>query len=227
MALYIAPYREGRRLMNEAIPIDGREIFIKDLWQLTLSCCRNDEWPEYRKFLSNNYTNITRTMKLHCHDNDTNKYSLDLTGIRDQSTINNSDVVAPMYINGGKKENKVLPYDDDNKITFVLVEGSVLIFRPPLQYRNEQWMRNLEYRVVAADADAGADDLVEEEVVPVVADADDGVKEAEEEELEVEEAEVVVVADDGVKAAGAQSVSLCHTVTVICMICPPTLVESL
>ena len=148
---------------------------------------------------------------------DTNEYSLDLTGFRDQSTINNSDVVAPMYIDGGKKENKVLPYDDDNKITFVLVEGSVLIFRPPLQYRRGKWMRNLEYRVVAADADAGADDVVEEEVVPVVAvvdadagvvDADDGVKEAEEEEeLEVEEAEVVVVADDGVKEAGEQSVS--------------------
>jgi len=226
MAFVLVPIRDGKRLMNDAIPIDGKEIFIKDLWQLTLSCCRNDEWPEYRKFLSNNYTNITRTMKLHCHDNDTNKYSLDLTGIRDQSTINNSDVVAPMYINGGKKENKVLPYDDDNKITFVLVEGSVLIFRPPLQCRKGKWMRNLEYRVVAA----GADDVVEEEeaaaeVVPVVADADDGVKEAEE-ELEVEEAEVVVVSDDGVKAAGEQLVRLCHTVTVICMKCPPTLVTN-
>ena len=222
MAFVLVPIRDGKRLMNDAIPIDGKEIFIKDLWQLTLSCCRNDEWPEYRKFLSNNYTNITRTMKLHCHDNDTNKYSLDLTGIRDQSTINNSDVVAPMYINGGRKENKIAPEEK-----FTVQEGDVLIFRPPLQHRKGKWMRNLEYRVVAADADAGADDLVEEEVVPVVADADDGVKEAEEEELEVEEAEVVVVADDGVKAAGAQSVSLCHTVTVICMICPPTLVESL
>jgi hypothetical protein len=210
--------------MNDAIPIDGKEIFIKDLWQLTLSCCRNDEWPEYRKFLSNNYTNITRTMKLHCHDNDTNKYSLDLTGIRDQSTINNSDVVAPMYINGGKKENKVLPYDDDNKITFVLVEGSVLIFRPPLQCRKGKWMRNLEYRVVAA----GADDVVEEEeaaaeVVPVVdADADADIDADDEAEV----VPVVVVdadADDGVKEAEEQLVRLCHIVTVICMTCPPTL----
>ena len=130
MTLSLVPCRDGRRLMNEAIPIDGREIFIKDLWQLTLSCCRNDEWPEYRKFLSK-FTNIPRHMRLRCMW-DTNEYSLDLTGFRDQSTINNSDVVAPMYIDGGKKENKVLPYDDNNKITFVLVEGSVLIFRPPL-----------------------------------------------------------------------------------------------
>ena len=143
---------------------------------------------------------------------DTNEYSLDLTGFCDQSTINNSDVVAPMYIDGGKKENKVLPYDDDNKITFVLIEGSVLIFRPPLQYRNEKWMRNLEYRVVAADAGAGpgSDNVVEEEVV-VVADANGNEDALEEEELEVEETEVVVVADavdadDGVKEAGEQSV---------------------
>ena len=177
MSLCFVPIRDDKRLMNEAIPIDGREIFIKDLWQLTLSCCRNDEWPEHRKFLSK-FSNIPRYMKLRCHDIDTNEYLLDLTGVRDQSTINNSNVVAPMYINGGKKENKVLPYDDDNKITFVLVEGSVLIFRPPLQCRKEKWMRNLEYRVVAADADA-----------------DDGVGEE-----EAEEAEVVVVAD-GVEEA--------------------------
>ena len=192
MSLCFVPIRDDKRLMNEAIPIDGREIFIKDLWQLTLSCCRNDEWPEHRKFLSK-FSNIPRYMKLRCHDIDTNEYLLDLTGVRDQSTINNSNVVAPMYINGGKKENKVLPYDDDNKITFVLVEGSVLIFRPPLQCRKGKWMRNLEYRVVAA----GADDVVEEEeaaaeVVPVVdadIDADDGVQEAEEEQLEVVPAE--------------------------------------
>ena len=209
MSLCFVPIRDNQRLMNEAIPIDGTETFIKDLWQLTLSCCRNDEWPEYRKFLSK-FTNIPRHTKLRCHDNDTND-SLDLTGFRDQSTINNSDVVAPMYIDGRKKENKVLLYDDNSKITFVLVEGSVLIFRPPLQYRKEKWMRNLEYRVVAVDAEANvvdADDVVEEEeeaaaeVVPVVdADtADDAVE-------EVEEAEVVVVADDGVKEVGEQSVS--------------------
>ena len=203
MAYVLVPIRDGKRLMNDAIPIDGKEIFIKDLWQLTLSCCRNDEWPEYRKFLSNNYTNITRTMKLHCHDNDTNKYSLDLTGIRDQSTINNSDVVAPMYINGGKKENKIAPEEK-----FTVQEGDVLIFRPPLQHRKGKWMRNLEYRVVAADADAdAADDVVEEEEagVVVVADAADDVVE------EVEEAEVVVDADDGdeeaVEEEGEQSVS--------------------
>ena len=210
MAFVLVPICDNQRLMNEAILIDGTETFIKDLWQLTLSCCRNDEWPEYRKFLSK-FTNIPRHTKLRCHDNDTND-SLDLTGFRDQSTINNSDVVAPMYIDGGKKENKVLPYDDDNKITFILVEGSVLIFRPPLQYRNEKWMRNLEYRVVAADAGAGpgSDNVVEEEVV-VVADANGNEDALEEEELEVEETEVAVVADavdadDGVKEAGEQSV---------------------
>ena len=224
MSLCFVPIRDDKRLMNEAIPIDGREIFIKDLWQLTLSCCRNDEWPEHRKFLSK-FSNIPRYMKLRCHDIDTNEYLLDLTGVRDQSTINNSNVVAPMYINGGKKENKVLPYDDDNKITFVLVEGSVLIFRPPLQCRKGKWMRNLEYRVVAA----GADDVVEEEeaaaeVVPVVdADADIDADD------EAEVVPVVVVdadADDGVKEAEEQLVRLCHTVTVICMICPPTLVTN-
>ena len=193
MSLCFVPIRDNQRLMNEAIPIDGTEIYIKDLWQLTLSCCRNDKWPEYRKFLSK-FTNIPRHMRFRCHDNDTNEYSLDLTGFRDQSTINNSDVVAPMYIDGGKKENKVLPYDDDNKITFVLVEGSVLIFRPPLQYRKEKWMRNLEYRVVAVDAEANvvdADDVVEEEeaaaaeVVPVVVVVDEVAAADDEEEQSV------------------------------------------
>ena len=75
MVLFLVPIRDNQRLMNEAIPIDGTEIFIKDLWQLTLSCCRNDEWPEYRRALLN-YTNIPRQMRLRCHDNDTNEWSL-------------------------------------------------------------------------------------------------------------------------------------------------------
>ena len=199
MAFVLVPICDNQRLMNEAILIDGTETFIKDLWQLTLSCCRNDEWPEYRKFLSK-FTNIPRHTKLRCHDNDTND-SLDLTGFRDQSTINNSDVVAPMYIDGGKKENKVLPYDDNSKITFVLVEGSVLIFWPPLKHRRKKWMHNLEFRVVFVDEE-------EAEVVPFVdADTDDANVSVE----EVEQAEVVVVADavdadNGVKEAEEQSV---------------------
>ena len=131
-------------------------------------------------------------MRLRCHDNDTNEQSLTLDGCRckDKDVENNQP--ASFYRNGGKKENKIAPEEK-----FTVQEGDVLIFRPPLQCRKEKWMRNLEYRVVAADGDAGADDVVEEEeaaaaeVVPVVdADtADDAVE-------EVEEAEVVVVADD-------------------------------
>ena len=69
-------------------------------------------------------------------------------------------------------------------------------------------MRNLEYRVVAADADADDGVGEEAEVVPVVvADAADDVVE------EVEEAEVVVDADaddgdeEAVEEEGEQSVS--------------------
>ena len=194
----MAAFRDNKQLTTDVFSIeivDGKaEIFVSKLFEFYRRCCRNDKRPEFLRFLSK-FTNIPRTMKLNLFED---WWALNLHGFRKQSEINNSDVVAPMYINGGKKENKVLPYDDDNKITFVLVEGSVLIFRPPLQCRKEKWMRNLEYRVVAADvvADAdAADDVVVEEVeeVEVVVDADAA------DDVVEEEAEVVPVvdADDG------------------------------
>ena len=49
MALGFAPFRDNRRLMNEAIPIDNAtDIFVKDLLKLPRSCCRNNEGPEYQ-----------------------------------------------------------------------------------------------------------------------------------------------------------------------------------
>ena len=130
-------------------------------------------------------------MRFRCHDNDTMCLTLDGHRCKDDKENNQP---ASFYRDGGRKENKIPPEEK-----FTVQEGTVLTFRPPLQYRNEQWMHNLEYRVVAVDAEANvvdADDVVEEEeeeaaeVVPVVdADtADDAVE-------EVEEAEVVVVAD--------------------------------
>ena len=200
MAYVLAPYRNGRRLMNASIPIDGTEILIKDLLQLTVSCCGDDEGPEYRRTLSK-FSNIPRHMRFRCHDNDT--MSLTLDGHRCKDDKENQP--ASFYRNGGRKENKIPPEEK-----FTVQEGTVLIFRPPLQYRNELWMRNLEYRVVAADAGPSSDNVVEEEVV-VVADANGNEDALEEEELEVEETEVVVVADavdadNGVKEAGEQSV---------------------
>ena len=195
MAYVLVPIRDGSRLMNDAIRIDGEDIFIKDLWQLTLLCCRNDEWPEYRKFLSK-FSNIPRHMRFRCHDNDTMSLTLDGHRYKDDKENNQP---ASFYRNGGRKENKIAPEEK-----FTVQEGDVLIFRPPLQCRKEKWMRNLEYRVVAADAnvvdadvdadaDADADDEVEEEVefnsAVVVVEDEEAVVE------EVEEAEVVVVAD--------------------------------
>ena len=174
MRIDFAPYRDNKRLMDDvfSIEIDDElttsttttpqkkvDIYVSDLFEFYRRACRNDKWPEFLRALSK-YTNISRFMKLRYA---AGKWSLNLDGFR--GVIDNSDLVASMYMDGGKRENKVLPYDDDNKITFVLVEGSVLIFRPPLQCRKEKWMRNLEYRVVAADvvADAdAADDVVEE-----------------------------------------------------------------
>ena len=222
-ALSLVPIRDNRRLMNAAIPIDGTEILIKDLLQLTVSCCRDDEWPGYRTALLNNFTNIPREMKFSYHSKN-DEYSLDVSGLRDQTKINDNQTVASFYQDGGKAENKVPPYT-----TFKLVEGSVIDFRPPPQYRSERFSRHLKFMVVAdADADDGVgeeeaeEEEEEAEVVVVVdadidadadvVDADDGDKDAlEEEELEVEETEVVVVtdavdADDGVKEAGEQSV---------------------
>ena len=184
MAFVLAPYRDGRRLMNADIPIDGTEILKKDLLQLTVSCCCDDEGPGYRRALSNNYTNIPRQMRFRCHDNDTISLTLDGHHCKDDKENNQP---ASFYRNGGRKENKIAPEEK-----FTVQEGDILIFRPPLQHRNKgKWMRNLEYHVVAADvvADAdAADDVVEEEaeVVPVV-DADDGDEEAVEEEEEEEE----------------------------------------
>ena len=194
MAFVLVPIRGNRRLMNAAIPIDGTEILIKDLLQLTVSCCLDDEGPEYRRALQNNFTNIPRNMKF-CYHRKSDEWSLDVSGLRDQTKINDNQTVASFYQDGGKAENKVPPYT-----TFKLVEGSVIDFRPPPQYRSEKFSRNLKFMVVAD------------------ADADDGVGEEEAEEEE-EEAEVVVVvdadidadadvvdADDGVKEAGEQSV---------------------
>ena len=209
MAFVLVPIRDGKRLMNDAIRIDGteEEIFIKDLLQVTVSCCLDDEGPEYRRALVNNFTNIPRYYRFCCHDNDTMSLTLDGHRCKDDKENNQP---ASFYRNGGRKENKIAPEEK-----FTVQEGDVLIFRPPLQHRKVKWMRNLEYRVVAgdervgdeeeeaeevvSDADvvaAGADDVVEEEeaaaeVVPVVADAADDVVE--------EEAEVVPVvdADDG------------------------------
>ena len=193
-ALSLVPIRDNRRLMNAAIPIDGTEILIKDLLQLTISCCRDDEWPGYRTALLNNFTNIPRDMKFSYHSKN-DEYSLDVSGLRDQTKINDNQTVASFYQDGGKAENKVLPY-----ATLKLVEGSVIEWRPPPQYRLERFSRNLKFMVVA-----DADDGVEEEEtagVVVVADAADDVVE------EVEEAGVVVVvvsdavdADDGAKEA--------------------------
>ena len=191
-ALSLAPCRDGRRLMNAVIPIDGtEEIYIKDLLQLTVSCCLEDEGPEYRRALVNNFTNIPRHYRFCCHDNDTNEWSLTLDGHRCKDDKENNQP-ASFYRNGGRKENKIAPEEK-----FTVQEGDVLIFRPPLQHRKGKWMRNLEYHVVAADvvADAdAADDVVEEEaeVVPVV-DADDGDEEAVEEEEEAEEEQLEVV----------------------------------
>ena len=177
MALFVVPYRDGRRLMNDAIRIDdATEIFVKDLLQLTISCCLDDEGPEYRRALVNNFTNIPRQMRFRCHDNDTMSLTLDGHRCKDDKENNQP---ASFYRNGGRKENKIPPEEK-----FTVQEGTVLIFRPPLQYRKEKWMRNLEYLVCAGDADANADDGVgeeeeeaEEEVADAV-DADDGVEEA-------------------------------------------------
>ena len=207
MKLYFAPIRDNKRLMDDAIPIDNatKEISVRDLLECYSQACRNDKMPGYRKFLSN-YTNISTKMKLSRHDITTDEWSLTLFGFRGK--LDDNRTVASFYNNGGKAENKVPPYT-----TFKLVEGSVIDFRPPPQYRSKRFSRHLKFMVVAdADADDGVgeeeaeEEEEEAEVVVVVdadidadadvVDADDGDKDAlEEEELEVEETEVVVVAD--------------------------------
>ena len=174
---YLVPIRDDKRLMDDAIPIDNatKEISVRDLLECYLHACRNDKLPGYRKFLSNNFTNISTKMKLSRHDITTDKWSLTLDGFRGK--LDDNRTVASFYVNGGKIENKVAPY-----ATFKLVAGSEIEFRPPPQYRKLKFMRHLKFRVVSVNAD----DVVEEEEAEVVADADanDGV---------IEEAEVVPV----------------------------------
>ena len=187
MVRFFVPIRDDRRLMDDAIPIDGtKEIFVREFLECYSRACRNDKLPGYRKFLSK-YTNISTKMKLSRHDITTDQWSVTLDGFRGK--LDDNRTVASFYNNGGKAENKVLPY-----ATFKLVVGSEIEFRPPPQYRKQKFMRHLKFRVVAADAEANvvdADDLVEEEeaaeVLDADTDADDGVKEAE----EVEEEELV------------------------------------
>ena len=222
MSLSLVPIRDDKRLMDDAIPIDGREIFIRSLLECYSHACRNDKMPGYRRSMLN-FTNIPRDMKFVYH-NKNDEYSLDVSGLRDQTKINDNQTVASFYQDGGKAENKVAPY-----APIKLVEGSVIEWRPPPQHRSERFSRNLKFMVVA-DADDGVGEEEAEEVV-VVADADTDAVDADDGVEEEAEAEVVPVvdadADDGVKEAEEQLVRLCHTVTVICMICPPTLVESL
>ena len=196
MSLSLVPIRDDKRLMDDAIPIDGREIFIRSLLECYSHACRNDKMPGYRRSMLN-FTNIPRDMKFVYH-NKNDEYSLDVSGLRDQTKINDNQTVASFYQNGGKAENKVPPYT-----TFKLVEGSVIDFRPPPQHRSEKFSRNLKFMVVAADADADVGEEEEETgvvvVVPVVdadagadIEADDGVQEAE--EAEEEQLEVVPAA---------------------------------
>ena len=196
MKLYFVPIRDDKRLMDDAIPFDDatKEVFVSEFLDCFRHACRNDEWSEYRKFLSK-FTNIPRHMKLSRHNIKKDEWFLDLAGLRDQSKVTDNQTVASFYHDGGKIEHKVAPYTP-----IKLVEGSVIEWRPPPQYRLERFSRNLKFMVVA-----DADDGVEEEEtagVVVVADAADDVVE------EVEEAGVVVVvvsdavdADDGAKEA--------------------------
>ena len=172
-AIHLAAFRDNKQLTTDVFSIeivDGKaEIFVSKLFEFYRRCCRNDKRPEFLRFLSK-FTNIPRTMKLNLFED---WWALNLHGFRKQSEINNSDVVAPMYRDGGKKENKVPPY-----APFKLVEGSVIEWRPPLKHRDNVWMRHLEFHVVSVDDDD--DDVEEVEEAEVVADADDAVEEAEE-----------------------------------------------
>ena len=228
MKLAFAAVRDNELLMNgpdgSLYSIDEKkEIVVKDLMKFFRGCCSCESQScKLCKALVTKFTNLPTKMKLSRHDITTDEWSLTLDGFRGK--LDDNRTVASFYNNGGKAENKVPPYT-----TFKLVEGSVIDFRPPPQYRSERFSRHLKFMVVAdADADDGVgeeeaeEEEEEAEVVVVVdadidadadvVDADDGDKDAlEEEELEVEETEVVVVADavdadDGVKEAGEQSV---------------------
>ena len=187
MKISFCAVRDNRRLLDGALfsidsvdnnTVDNRiEIPVRELFEYYRSGCHNDD----RRALLN-YNNLPRQMKLSYNSN-TDEWSLTLVGFR--GNLNNNRTVASFYIDGGKSENKVVPY-----ATFKLVVGSVIMIRPPPEYRQDRFMRNLEFHVVFVDADADDDEEEEEaEVVPVVdadtdADADDGVKEAEEAEEE-------------------------------------------
>jgi hypothetical protein len=202
MRISFSAVRDGRRLLNEdgglfsIDSVDEIEIPIRELFDYYRSCCVNDDMPEFLRALLN-YNNLPRHMKLSYNSN-TDEWSLTLVGFRGK--LNNNRTVASFYVNGGRSENKVVPY-----ATFELVVGSVIIFRPPPEYRQDRFMRNLEFHVVAVDAD----DEEEAEVVPVVpvvdagvVDADDVVEEEAEEEEAAEVVPVVVVVDE-VAAADA------------------------
>ena len=196
MKLYFVPIRDDKRLMDDAIPFDDatKEVFVSEFLDCFRHACRNDKMPGYRRSMSN-FTNIPRGAKLCRHNIKKDEWLLDVSGLRDQTKINDNQTVASFYQDGGKAENKVAPY-----APIKLVEGSVIEFRPPPQFRSERFSRNLKFMVVAdADADDGvgeeeeeeeAEVVVVDEVVPTldVVDTDDGVKEveeAEEEQLEV------------------------------------------
>ena len=202
MKISFSAVRDNRRLLNEdgglfsIDSVDEIEIPIRELFDYYRSCCVNDDMPEFLRALLN-YNNLPRHMKLSYNSN-TDEWSLTLVGFRGK--LNNNRTVASFYVDGGRSENKVVPY-----ATFILVVGSVIIFRPAPEYRQDRFMRNLEFHVVAVDAD----DDEEAEVVPVVpvvdagvVDADDVVEEETEEEEAAEVVPVVVVVDE-VAAADA------------------------
>jgi hypothetical protein len=54
---------------------------------------------------------------------------------------------ASVYVDGGTIKHKIQPKDE-----FDLKEGSSLFIRPPIEHRGEEWMINMEFRVVAVAA---------------------------------------------------------------------------
>jgi hypothetical protein len=148
MKLYLEAYRNGERLENgpgdNLYPLDGLTVLTVNSLKIFLQtcCCTSNNKKKKKKggccsYCSKGYdmwNNLPTGFEFLNGDN--NKWWY-------EKGRSNREY-ASVYVDGGKKEHKKQANEE-----FLLQEGSSLFFRPPIEHRGEEWMVNMEFRVVA------------------------------------------------------------------------------
>ena len=129
MSLCFAGYRRNIRVGLDLISLEEEFRAMDMVRQYYDLFC-----PSSKK-LYRQWTNLPRGFVFFHHGNNIWSYCND-------TRRKNADV-ASVYVDGGRKENKIQPNE-----RFTLKKGSCLFLRPPMEKRDDKWMHELEFRVV-------------------------------------------------------------------------------